>query len=61
MAVPIISESFFELSDGTMKLPARWEKLVNNEDNRKNLKGLDNSIKRGAPFGHLYLTRKKNM
>jgi hypothetical protein len=36
-----------------MKLPARWEKLVNNEDNRKKLEGLDNSIKRGAPFGDI--------
>lgn len=45
------AESFFELSKGPMKLPARWEKLVNKLQSPKNLEGLQKSFQRGAPFG----------
>ena len=47
------AESPFELSDGPVSLPGRWEKLVNKVVNPEHLGALQNSMKRGAPFGDL--------
>ena len=44
-------ESPFELSDGPLKLPANWGKLVNQIEMPERLNKLKNSIDRGAPFG----------
>ena len=46
------AESLFELSDGPMELPGRWEKLVNAVDKGKNFEMLDKSMNRGTPFGN---------
>ncbi len=62
LAVRKGADSFFELSDGPLELPARWEKLVNEVDRGENLERLGNSMKRGAPFGDIQwqsLTAKK--
>ena len=45
------SESLFELSDGPVELPDRWEKLVNRTDKGGDLEMLDKSMQRGTPFG----------
>ena len=41
----------FELSDGPLKLPSNWDKLVNQIELPDQLDRLKNSIDRGAPFG----------
>ena len=41
----------FELSEGPLKLPVNWDKLVNQIEPDSQLDGLKNSINRGAPFG----------
>ena len=46
-------EAPFELSDGPLKLPSRWEAMVNRIERPERLGELENSIKRGAPFGEL--------
>ena len=47
------AESLFELSDGPVKLPRRWGKLVDEVIKPEWLGVLENSIRRGAPFGDL--------
>lgn len=47
------AESLFELSDGPVKLPRRWGKLVDEAIKPEWLGVLENSIRRGAPFGDL--------
>ncbi len=44
-------EAPFELSEGPLKLPSNWDKLVNQIESPEQLDGLKNSINRGAPFG----------
>lgn len=44
-------ESAFELSQGPLKLPANWDKLVNQIEPSDRLDRLKASINRGAPFG----------
>ena len=44
-------EAPFELSEGPLKLPSNWDKLVNQIESPDQLDGLKNSINRGAPFG----------
>jgi len=44
-------EAPFELSEGPLKLPSNWEKLVNQIEPPAQLEGLKNSINRGTPFG----------
>ena len=46
-------EAPFKLSDGPLKLPSRWEAMVNRIERPERLGELENSIKRGAPFGEL--------
>ena len=53
LAVRNGADSFFELSDGPLELPGRWEKLVNEVDKGKNLERLENSMKRGTPLGNV--------
>ena len=43
------AESLFELNDGPVILPDKWNKLVN--DVVENENNLENSIKRGSPYG----------
>jgi len=45
------AESLFELSGGPVKLPEQWEELVNEVIDSKQLGCLENSLKRGTPFG----------
>jgi putative transposase len=47
------AESFFELSQGPVELPGCWETLVHDAIEPKQIGVLDNSIRRGAPFGDL--------
>ncbi len=44
-------EAPFELSQGPLKLPSNWDKLVNQIEPSNQLDKLKNSIDRGAPFG----------
>ncbi len=44
-------EAPFELSQGPLKLPSSWDKLVNQIAPPDQLEELKNSINRGAPFG----------
>lgn len=44
-------EAPFELSEGPLKLPSNWDKLVNHIKRPEQLDGLKNSINRGTPFG----------
>jgi putative transposase len=43
----------FELSNGPLELPNNWEKLVNEMAKSKHLGTLQNSLKRGTPFGDI--------
>ncbi len=52
------SESLFNLSDGPIKLPNNWGKLVRDHIDQKELDHLNNSINRGAPLGELNWARK---
>jgi hypothetical protein len=47
------AESFFELSDGPVKLPRHWAKLVEEVIEPERFVALENSMRRGAPFGDL--------
>ncbi len=53
LAIRKRGESLFELSDGPVELPGRWEKIVNEVDKEKNLEKLESSMKRGTPFGNV--------
>ena len=46
------SDSFFELSDGPLELPDNWNKLVNEVVVHEHNESLQNSIKRGTPYGN---------
>ena len=45
------TESLFDLTDGPVELPKKWEKLVKGVIEPKQLFNLEKSFKRGAPFG----------
>jgi putative transposase len=45
-------ESPFSLSEGPVVLPSNWSQLVHDSIAEKELKNLNNSIKRGAPLGN---------
>jgi len=46
------AEALFELSEGPVELPKNWESLVNEVIDSRRLGGLENSLKRGTPFGN---------
>jgi len=45
-------EAAFELSDGPIKLPSNWDRLLHETIAEPELQRLKNSMKRGAPFGN---------
>ena len=51
LAVRMGFEAPFELSEGPLKMPAEWDKLVNQAEPPNQLDGLKRSINRGSPFG----------
>jgi len=44
-------EAAFELSDGPIELPANWAGLLRKNFSHRELGRIENSVKRGAPFG----------
>ena len=46
-------ESAFKITQGPLELPSNWAKLVNCDIDKRSEKQLQNSSKRGAPFGEL--------
>ncbi|MHC4638177.1 MAG: transposase [Planctomycetota bacterium] len=44
-------EAPFELSEGPLKLPSDWDRMVNRTDDPEKLEELKTSIKRGSPLG----------
>ena len=55
------SESLFNLSDGPIKLPGNWNRLVHACIDETEVKHLHNSIKRGAPLGEFDWARETAM
>ena len=50
-AARLSEESAVKVSQGPVELPSNWARLVNRKIDKKKEKQLQNSIKRGAPFG----------
>ena len=50
-AVRLGRECSFELSSGPVELPDEWPRLVHDVIEVEQLEALQNSVKRGAPFG----------
>jgi DNA-binding transcriptional MocR family regulator len=44
-------EAAFELSDGPIELPSNWDRLLHENIAQADIDRINNSIKRGAPFG----------